>query len=61
MKPTDTGDLGLGRLIVRHLAGASEHPPVASNTVQELVSSHERAARGVLPGNKGGDADGEES
>ena len=38
MKPTDTSELGLERLIVRHLAGISEPPPVAPNTVQEPVS-----------------------
>ena len=38
MKPTNTSELGLERLIVRHLAGISEHPPVAPNTAQEPVS-----------------------
>ncbi|WP_454258629.1 type I restriction endonuclease subunit R [Pseudoxanthomonas mexicana] len=38
MKPTDTSELGLERLIVRHLAGISEPPPVTPNTVQEPVS-----------------------
>ena len=33
--PTDTSELGLERLIVRHLAGISEHPPVPVNTAQE--------------------------
>ena len=37
-RPTDTSELGLERLIVRHLAGISEHPPVAPNTAQEPVS-----------------------
>lgn len=35
MKPTDTSELGLEKLIVRHLAGISEHPPVQANGVQE--------------------------
>ena len=38
MKPTDTSELGLERLIVRHLAGISAHPPVTPNTAQEPVS-----------------------
>lgn len=33
MKPTDTGESGLKRLIVRHLAVISEHP--SPSTVQE--------------------------
>lgn len=33
--PTDTSELGLERLIVRYLAGISEHPPVPANTVQQ--------------------------
>jgi len=36
MKPTDTSELGLERLIVRHLAGISEHPPVAANTAADV-------------------------
>jgi type I restriction enzyme R subunit len=40
-RPTDTSELGLERLIVRHLAGISEHPPVAPNTAQEPVSVYE--------------------
>ena len=35
MKPTDTSEKELERLIVRHLAGISEHPPVPANTVQQ--------------------------
>jgi len=35
MKPTDTSELGLEKLIVRYLAGISEHPPVQANGVQE--------------------------
>jgi len=35
MKPTDTSELGLERLIVRHLADISEHPSVPANTVQQ--------------------------
>jgi type I restriction enzyme R subunit len=38
MKPTDTSEKGLEQLIVRHLAGISEYPPVPANTVQEPVS-----------------------
>lgn len=34
MKPTDTSEKALERLIVRHLAGINEHPPVPPNTVQ---------------------------
>ena len=34
MTPTDTSEKELERLIVRHLAGISEHPPVAANTSQ---------------------------
>lgn len=35
MKPTDTSEKALEQLIVRHLAGISEHPPVPANTVQQ--------------------------
>ena len=35
MKPTDTSEKELERLIVRHLAGISEYPPAIANTVQE--------------------------
>ena len=34
MKPTDTSELGLEQLIVRHLAGISEHPPTPANAVE---------------------------
>lgn len=34
MKPTDTSEKELERLIVRHLPGISEHAPVPVNTVQ---------------------------
>ncbi len=37
-RPTDTSEKALEQLIVRHLAGISEHPPVAPNTAQEPVS-----------------------
>lgn len=39
MKPTDTSEKELERLIVRHLAGISEHPPAPANTVQEPISA----------------------
>jgi len=61
MKPTDTSELGLERLTVRHLSDVSEHPPVVSNTVQGLVSSRERGARGMLPSKKEGGTGGKES
>ena len=35
MKPTDTSELGLEKLIVRHLVGISEHPSVQTDGVQE--------------------------
>lgn len=35
MKPTDTSEKGLEQLIVRHLAGISEHPAVAADAVRE--------------------------
>ncbi len=35
MKSTDTSEKALEQLIVRHLAGISEHPPVTANTVSE--------------------------
>ncbi len=35
MKPTDTSEKELERLIVRHLAGISEHPLVMPNAVRE--------------------------
>lgn len=35
MKPTDTSEKELERLIVRYLAGISEHPPVMPNAVRE--------------------------
>ena len=34
MKPTDTSEKELERLIVRHLAGISEHPSVVANSAQ---------------------------
>ena len=34
MKPTDTSESGLERLIVRHLAGISEHGPAPVNVVE---------------------------
>ena len=34
MKPADTSERALERLIVRHLAGISEHPSVAVNTLE---------------------------
>jgi len=34
MKPSDTSEKALERLIVRHLAGISEYPPVPADTVQ---------------------------
>ena len=37
--PTDTSEKALEQLIVRHLAGISEHPSVATNAVQEPVPS----------------------
>src|SRR5690606_676658 len=37
MKPTDTSEKELERLIVRHLAGISEHPPMNSNVVGEAA------------------------
>jgi type I restriction enzyme R subunit len=38
MKPTGTTEKALERLIVRHLAGVSEHPAVTGNTTQQPVS-----------------------
>ncbi len=38
MKPTDTSEKALEQLIVRHLAGISEHPPATPNTALEPVS-----------------------
>ena len=38
MKPTDTSEKEFEQLIVRYLAGISEHPPVAVNTAQEPVA-----------------------
>ena len=35
MANTDTSESGLEQLIVRHLAGMSEHPPAATNAVHE--------------------------
>ena len=35
MKPTDTSEKELERLIVRHLAGISEHPSVVANCAHE--------------------------
>ncbi len=35
MKPTDTSEKELERLIVRHLAGISEHPPMPVNAVAQ--------------------------
>lgn len=35
MKPTDTSERALEQLIVRHLAGISEHPVIAGNTLQQ--------------------------
>lgn len=35
MKTTDTSEKELERLIVRHLAGISEHPPRAPNVLSE--------------------------
>ena len=40
MKPTDTSEKALEQLIVRYLAGISEHPPVTPNTAQEPVSMY---------------------
>lgn len=38
MKPTDTSEKELERLIVRHLAGISEDPPVSTHTVQNAAA-----------------------
>lgn len=49
--PTDTRELGLERLIVRHLAGISEHPPAAPNAVHETQAPY--AAGGYVLGRAG--------
>ena len=33
--PTDTSELGLERLIVRHLAGISEHPTAPTGAIAD--------------------------
>ncbi len=40
MPPTDTSEKGLEALIVRHLAGISEHPPVPANTAHRPPTTY---------------------
>ena len=47
MKPTDTSEKELERLIVRYLAGISEHPPVKPHTVQEQVAVYAPGGYGL--------------
>ncbi|TAM90829.1 MAG: type I restriction endonuclease subunit R [Candidimonas sp.] len=39
-KPTDTSEKGLEQLIVRHLAGISEHPPTTANAIKRPTATY---------------------